>query len=415
MPSLGTNEIPTIYRNESYEAFLEELPQQSKELEDQGFYDLFPVKEIAEYSTFKTHVYGSFNQESARNPGEPLPPGQMAQGYNYWTAIRAEFTEVRTIHAEYLASVMKFEDYAREQGRIQAANFAQAKATYFTDLLGYGGVAAATLLAVGNGTAGQRPRARIFNHALKGEGGAIIAQIPNIDAAIPDTASNVALPWFTFAGNEHALANGDTSASYAGKTLGFFNAGNSNGANMALNENNLSNALLHIENDLPWGPDRKFYAAPVIDTLIVSGNLRVVAAELIDLNEFRLNTPNNDKNTVYKQSKVFGINKIIVNRFLPDNCWYLTASGHGVKCVYSSADVAKLGGGAEGPIKSTLVDVFFDKNSRTWVRQFLAYWSHWFDENAITCWYAGSTPTAITSGTNRPTAPTAASLAQTWA
>lgn len=409
MPSLNTNEIPTIFRNESYKAFLTELPLQAKELDDSGFWNLFPEESMSEYSTFKTHVYGSYTEQSARNPGEPMPPGLMQQGYNYWTAIRAEFTEVRTIHAEYLAAVQKFENYAREQGKIQAMNFTQAEATYFTHLLSYGAITPATLTATGNGTAGMRPRSRIYAHYLKGENGAIIAQIPKSDAAMPD-----GLSWFTYLGNEHIRANGDTSASYAGKSLGFFNAGNAAGHNMVLNENNLTNTILHMENDLPWGPDRIFRLAAPPDTLIVSGNLRAVAEEVLNLNEFRQNSPNNDKNVMWRSSGVFKLSKLIVNRFLPDNCWYLAASGYGVKKMVSAMDVQKLGGGAEGPVRSTLTDVFFDKNSRTWVRQFLAYWSHQFDENADMCWYAGSAPTSISSTTNLPEAPSAASLAENW-
>lgn len=403
MPTLSPNQIETIYRDESYEAFLTTLPQQSEELNSQGFFDLFPVKEIEAYSTFRTHVYGSYTEESARNPGENVPPGTMAQGYNYWTAVRSEFSEGRSIPAEYLESTIKLKDYSQTQGEIQAKNYAQAHATYFTQLMSYGGILPATLTAVGIGAPGLRPRARLYAHYLKGEQGAVIAEIPKTDAAGPDLKA-----WFTYVGNEHVLANGDTSASYAGKTLGFFNAGSSiTGKNMLLTETNLENALLHVENDLPWGPDRKFYSAPVLDTLIVSGNLRSTAAQIVDLNEYRLNTPNNDRNVMFRQSKVFGIKNIVVDRFLPDNCWYLAAKGHGVNMVYKSGKPGPVG--VDGPVRGSISNIYIDMNSQTWVRQFFAYWSHWFDENMWTTWYAGSTPTALDSN-NHPAAPTVASL-----
>lgn len=406
MPTLSPNQVETIYRDESYEAFLTSLPQQSAELESQGFFDLFPVKEMSAYSTFRTHVYGSYTEQSARNPGEPLAPGTMAQGYNYWTAIRAEFSEVRTIAAEYLESVIKLGDYAQLQGTIQAKNYAQSFATYLTDLLAYGGVAPSTLTDTGNGSPGLRPRSRIFAQYLKGENGAIIAEIPKTDAADPDTKR-----WFARVGDEHIRANGDTSASYEGKTLGFFNAGSSvTGGNMILSESNLQGVLLHMENDLPWGPDRKFYAPPMPDTLIVSGNLRSTAAQIVDLNEYRLNTPNNDKNVMFRQSKVFGIKKIIVNRFLPDNCWYIATSGYGVNLVYKTGKPGPVG--VDGPVRGSVSNIYIDMNSQTWVRQFFAYWTHWFDENMDMTWYAGSTPTALGSAATgfRPTAPATADL-----
>jgi len=401
MATLTPNQVETIFRDENYEAFLAELPRQCVDLSDQGYFDLFGEKEIEPYSTFRTHVYGSYNETSARNPGEPLPPGTMAQGYNYHTAIRAEFTEVRTIPAEYLESVMKLGDYAAVQGEIQAQNYMQAWATYWTQVLSFGAITPATLTATGNGSAGMHPRTRIFNQAIKGEQGAVIAQIPNVDTGSPDGKA-----WFTFMGNEHVQSNGDTSASYAGKTLGFFNAGSTTGTNMRLTEQNVTNALLHIENDLPWGPDRVFYSAPLIDTIVVSGNLRSTAMEIFDLNEYRMNTPNNDKNVQFRQSKVFGVKNVICNRFLPDNCWYLCAKGKGLSKVFKKGKPGPVG--FDGPVRSSVANVFIDQNSQTWVRQFLAYWSHWFDESMWQTWYAGSTPTSISGG--QPVAPTVGSL-----
>lgn len=410
MPSLTSNQVETIYRDESYEAFQTGLAQQSDELEKQGFFSLFPTKEVSTYSTFKTHVFASYNEESARNPGEPLSLGTMGQGYAYPTAIRAEFSESRTIPTEYLDTVLKLGDYANEQGEIQGRNYAQAYASYLTHLFSHGGIAAATLAAVGNGSAGQHPRARIFNHALKGEQGAVIAEIPNVDYADPDTK-----PWFAFKGNEHirAGANADTSASYAGKTLGFFNAGSSGAAatNMILSEANLEAAILHMENDVPWGPDRKFYAAPRMNTLVCSGNLRSTAAQIIELNEFRQNTPNNDKNVMFKSNKVFAIDTIIVNRFLPDNCWYIGAKGQG--CRITRYKGMPLLGATEGPVKGTYVHIWQDMKTKIWVRDFLAYWSHWFDSALDIAWFAGSTPTALDSN-NHPAGPTTASLVN-WA
>lgn len=403
MATLSPNQVETIYRDESYEAFLTTLPQQSQELEDQGFFDLFPVKEIDPYSTFRTHTYGSYTEEAARNPGEPLAPGTMAQGYNYWTAVRAEFAEVRTIPAEYLESVIKLGDYAAVQGEIQAKNYAQSFATYLTGLLSYGGITPATLAATGNGAPGLRPRSRIYAHYLKGEIGAIISEIPKTDAADPD-----GLAWFTFKGNEHIRANGDTSAAtFQNKTLGYFNAGNRAGGNMPLSEGNMEQAILHVENDIPFQADRKFYSAPILDTLIVSGNLRSLAAQIVDLNEYRLASNSNDKNVLFRQSKVFGIKNIIVDRFLPDNCWYLAAKGYGVNLVYKKGKPGPVG--FDGPVRGSVANVYIDMNSQTWVRQFFAYWSHWFDESMDMVWYAGSTPTSLSS-TNQPVAPTTASL-----
>lgn len=405
MPSLTPNQIETIYRDESYEAFLTTLPQQSDELESQGFYELFPEKKMRAYSYFKTHVFGSYNEESARNPGEPAPLGTMGQGYAYHTALRSEFSESRTIAAEYLESVLKLGDYAQEQGHLAARNFAQSYATYHTHLLSYGAIVPATLNATGNGSAGQHPRSRIFAHYLKGDGGAIIAEIPTTDAADPDGKA-----WFAYAGNEHvrAGANADTSASYAGKTLGFFNAGNRAGGNMPLTESNIENALLHMENDLPWGPDRKFYAAPLPDTLIVSGNLRSTAAQIVDLNEYRLNTPNNDKNVLFRQSKVFGIKNIIVNRFLPDNCWFLAAKGYGVNCMKKEGKPGVVG--VDGPVNGTITNIYIDMKTQTWVQDFFGFWSHMFNADMDVTWFAGSAPTTLDSN-NRPVAPTVASLA----
>lgn len=401
--TLSPNQVETVYRDESYEAFLTKLPQQSEELSSQGYYDFFPVEEMKAYSSFRTHVYGSYTQESARNPGEPLPPGTMAQGYNYWTAIRSEFSEVRTIPAEYLESVLKLGDYAAVQGEIQAKNYAQSYATYWTDLLGYGGIIPATLTATGVGVPGQRPRSRIYAHYLKGETGAVIAEIPKTDAADPDGR-----PWFARTNATHIRSNGDTSASYAGKTLNFFNAGSSvSGGNMVLSEQNMEAALLHMENDVPWGPDRKFYAAPMLDTLIVSGNLRSIASQIVDLNEYRMNTPDNDKNVMFRQSKIFGVKNIVVNRFLPDNCWYLAAKGEGVNMVYKSGKPGPVG--IDGPVRGSVSNIYIDMNSQTWVRQFFCYFTHWFNENMDMTWFAGSTPTSLDSN-NRPVAPTAVSL-----
>lgn len=403
MPTLTPNQVETIYRDESYEAFLTELPRQSEELESQGFFQCFgdTVKTDA-YSTFKTHVFGSYDGEAGRNPGEALNPGTMGQGYNYWTAIRSEFNEVRSIAAEYLESTLKLGDYAAVQGGLQAKNYFQSNAEYWTFLLSLGGIVPATLAATGNGSAGRRPRSRIFAHYLKGMQGAIIPEIPVGDQADPDGKA-----WFAFAGNEHIRANGDTSASFAGKTLGYFNAGNRAGTNMPLTESNLENVLLHMENDIPFGPDRIFYSAKLPDTLIVSGNLRSIAEQIVNLNEYRLNTPNNDKNVMYTQSKVFGIRSIVVNRFLPDNCWYLCAKGTGVNKVMKNGRPGPVG--VDGPVDGTVSNIYVDQPTQTYVRQFFGYWSHQFNSDMDICWYAGSTPTAIASG--RPTAPTVASLA----
>lgn len=405
MPSLNSNQVETIFRDENYKAFLTSLPQQADELADQGFFDLFPLGEsLAGYSTIATHVYGSYFEEAGRNPGEPLVPGTMAQGYAYYTAIRAEWNEVRSIAAEYLESTLKLGDYAAKQGEIQARSYYQSHAAYFTSLFSLGGIVPTTLAAVQNGAPGQRPRARIFAHYLKGELGAIIGEIPKNDAADPDGKG-----WFTFAANEHVRANGDTTSnSFTGKTLGYFNAGNRAGTNMPLTESNMANLLLHGENDLPYGPDRKFYAPKLPDTLMVSGNLRSVASQIVDLNEYRLNTPNNDKNVMYKQSKVFGIKNIIVNRFLPDNCWYVGAKGFGVNKILKKGKPGPVG--VEGPVDGSVSNIYIDMATQTWVRQFFAYWTHMFTADMDICWLAGSTPTTLDSN-NRPVAPTVGSLA----
>jgi hypothetical protein len=401
---LTPNQVETIYRDEAYKAFLTELPTQAEELESQGFYDLFKERKINGYSYFETNVFGSYTDNTARNPAEPINLGTMGQGYAYATAIRSEFSERRTIADEYLQSTLKLGDYAATQGAIMAENYYQGYARYWSMLLALGGISATTLAGAGNGAPGRHPIQRIFNHALKGEAGAIIAEVPNVDYGDPDGK-----PWFTFNGNNHVRSNGDTIADYAGKTLGFFNAGSSasTGANMFLNESNLANAILHMENDLPWGPNRLFYSAAVPDTLIVSGNLRSVAAQILNLNEYRMDTPNNNKNVMYKQSGVFKVKNLIVNRFLPDNCWYLAAKGKGVNLVRQKGGSRSQGNA--GPVEGSYVDVWFDMNTKAWVRDILCYWSHMFDSNMDICWYAGSTPTSLDSSYN-PVAPTTASL-----
>jgi hypothetical protein len=174
---------------------------------------------------------------------------------------------------------------------------------------------------------------------------------------------------------------------------------------MALNEYNLNKVLLHMENDLPWGPDRKMYSAVLPDTLVISGNLRAIASEIVDLNEYRMATGNNDKNTMWRGSKIFGIKNIIVNRFLPDNCWLVCAKGHGVKTIYR-ADNQYGTVGVEGPVKGTESNIFIDMNRKTWIRQFFGYWSHMFDVEMDICWYAGSLPTTLNATTQLPVAPT---------
>ncbi len=408
MPSLSPNSIETVFRDESYKAFLWALPQQSQDLEESGFFDLFPDDSIRGYSDFETELYHNYAAPAGRNPGEPLLPGTMAQGRNYWTAIRAEFNEIDSIAAEYLDSVLKLGDFGAKIGEMQAKNYHQARAQYFTNLISYGAITPATLTATGVGVPGGRGGARIYAHYLKGELGSILSEIPKTDAADPD-----GLAWFSNVSSPHIRANGDTSASYAGKTLGFFNYGSSvAGANMVLNEYNLNKVLLHMENDLPWGPDRKMYSAQVPDTLIVSGNLRAIATEIVDLNEYRQATPNNDKNTLFRGSKVFGIKNIIVNRFLPDNCWLVCAKGHGVKTIGKMDN--KYGQvGIEGPVKGTETNIFIDMYRKTWIRQFFAYWSHRFDYEMDICWYAGSLPTTLDGTTSLPVAPTTASL-KSW-
>ncbi len=405
MPTLSPNQVETIFRDENYEAFLTELPMQCEDLEEQGFYDIFTEKRIKAYSTFRTNVLASYDGEAGRNPGEALNPGTMQQGYAYYTAIRSEFNEVRSIPAEYLSSVLKLGDYAAEQGSIMARNYAQSYAEYWTFLFSYGAIAAATLLATGVGSPGRRPRSRLYNHAIKGDQGAIIAEVPNTDAADPDSST-----WFSAT---HTRSNGDTSASYAGKSLGFFNLGSSvTNSNMILSELNLEQVLLHMENDLPFTADRVFRSARTPDTLIVSGNLRSVAAQIVDLNEYRQGTPNNDKNVMYKQSKVFGIKNVIVNRFLPDNCWYVGAKGHGCNIVRKEGEFGLMG--KKGPIDDTWDNIFIDANRQTWIRQFFGFWSHWFTEDMDICWYAGSTSRALDSSTNRPAAVAANTLVN-WA
>lgn len=400
MPTLAPNQVPTIYRDENYEAFLSELPLQCEDLQEQGFYDLFPEKKIKSYSSFRDNVIGSYDGEAGRNPGEMLNPGTMQQGYRYSTAIRSEFNEVRSIPAEYLSSALKLGDYAQEQGAIMARNYAQSYAEYWTYLFSYGAIAAATLLATGVGTPGRRPRSRLFNHAIKGDQGAVIAEVPNTDAADPDGST-----WFSVT---HTRSNGDTSASYAGKTLGFFNLGSSvTNANMAFTSNNIEQVLLHMENDLPWTAERIFRSARTPDTCLFSGNLRSEAMKIFDLNEYVMGTPNNDKNVMFKQSKVFGIKNLICNRFLPDNCWYIGAKGHGC------AVVKKEGGfdlsGTKGPIDDTWSNIYVDQGRQTWIRQFFGFWSHWFDDSMDISWHAGSTSRTLDSS-NHPAAVTASSL-----
>lgn len=393
--TLTDNQIQTIYRDESYEAFLSTYPTAAKELEDNGFFGLFKEKKISGASRIRTNLYGSYNPISARNPGEPLTPGDMAQGYNYWTAIRAEFTNIMSIPVEMLTSAIKLGDYAQTIGASQAINFAQSRADYFTSLLAFGGVASSVL----EDYAGTKQRPTIYNHKVKGgAAGMVIAEIPNQWVAGSDNK-----PWFCYKGNEHVRANGDTIASFAGKSLGYFNAGNRNGGNMPLTENNVREALLHMENNVPFTADRILRQASMINTLVCSGNLRVAAAEAFQINEYRPGTPNNDKNPIWKGSGVFNLDRLIVNRLLPDNCWYLCAAGEGVNSIVT--DYPILGDVPKGPIDNTYVDVFQNRDNKTWIRQFFAFWSHEFNEEADICWFAGSTPTAVSSG--RPTAPSA--------
>lgn len=407
MPSVTSNQVPALYRDDNFEAYATQIAQENVELEQQGFFDLFGERELESYSAYKTHLYSSYTQESARNPGEPLAPGTNAQGYNYYTAMRVEWGEMRSIHAEYLSSVLKLKDYAKEQGQVQAMNHMQAWATYWTQLFSYGAIATATLAATGNGTPGQHPRSRIFAHWLKGEPGSILAELPKTDAADPD-----GLPWFSPVGTPHIRANGDTSASYAGRTLGFFNMGSSvSGGNMFLTEQNLSAVLLHMENDLPWLADRKLYLAPPADTLVVSGNLKAAGKEIIDVNEYRMNSSTNDKNILFKQAKVYELKNVIVNRYLPDNCWYVGAKGRGLHKVFPKNIPGIVG--FEGPARGTYSNIYVDMSTQTWIAQFYAYWTHWFDEFMDICWYAGSTPITLDS-TNQPSAPATSSLVN-WA
>ncbi len=405
MASVNPSDVPTIYRDEAYKAFMTELPTQGQELADQGFFDLFPEKTIDGYSYYETHVFGSETVDGGRNPGEAMRLRTMGQGYLYATAVRAEFSESVTIVDEYLQTVVKLGDFAAKQGAINARNYASSKARYFTFLLSMGGIVPATLAATGNGAPGQRPRSRIFAQYLKGQAGAILAELPQNDAADPD-----GLGWFAFKGNEHIRKNGDTTSnSFTGKSEGYYNAGGKGGGNLRFSEQNLTAACLHMENDVSFGPDRVYYAAPMIDTCIVSGNLRAEAAAIFSANEYRLNTPNNDKNLQNKNSGVFKIQNVIVDRYLPDNCWYLGTKGYGVHLVKKSGKA--MTGGAQGPIDSSIDDVWYEKTTKTWVNDFLVFWSHMFDSNMDICWFAGSTPTAIANGV--PTAPTTASL-QDW-
>ena len=110
---------------------------------------------------------------------------------------------------------------------------------------------------------------------------------------------------------------------------------------------------------------------------------------------------------MHETANVFKINKVIVNRFLPDNCWYLVASGYCPKIIYRTSN--PLNDSVEGPTRGTYTCVFSDLNTHIWIRQFFSFWSHQFDSNMDLCCYAGSTPTAISAG--RPVAPTTASLA----
>lgn len=403
MPTLSADRVPTIYRDEYYKAVLSELPLQANELEEQGYYDCFGSDEISTFSTMFTHVYHNNPGETARNPGEELVARQMGQGYNYYTVMRSESTEVVSIEEEYLGSVVKLGDYAALQGRMTAENYHQQYASYWSDLVAYGAIAPATLDDYPDNQAGQHKHVRMYNHYLKGSPGPVIANITNTDAADPDGKA-----WFTYYGNEHVRANGDTSASYAGKTLGFFNAGSSSGTNMFLTEANVRDACLHAENDLPWGADRIFRAAPLYDTLIVSGNLRIQGEEILNLNEYRLNTPHNDKNTVYRESKCFALKNLIVNRFWPDNCWVMCASGRGVKKVRYKGEF--LTGGVPGPVPSSKFCIFNDLNKHVWIQQFFAFWSFWMQPDMDIAWYAGSLPTTLDSTTGRPVAPTTASL-----
>lgn len=399
------DQIPTIFRDEAYKAFLEELPTQAEEMNE--FNSLFETESINGYVYYDTEVFGSNTDDVARNPGEPMNNGTMGQAYSYFTAVRAEFQERRTILDEYLQSTLKLGDFAAEQGALMARNYVIAQTKYFTRLFSLGGIVPATLAATGNGSPGRRPGARIFNHALKGQAGAVIAECPNTDAADPDGKG-----WFAYVGNEHIRSNGDTVATFDGKTLGYFNAGSSvSGGNLILSEPNISAVLLHMENDLPYGPDQVFYAAPMADTIVVSGNLRVRAEEIFNLNEYRLNTPNNDKNTVYKSSGIFKLKNVIVNRYLPDNCWYLGKKGTGLKKVLRKGK--PMSEGFEGPVKGSVNQISYDSlGAKAWVNDLLCFWSHKFDSHMDFTWYAGSTPTTISAG--KPVAPTAVSLVN-WA
>jgi hypothetical protein len=396
MPTLSPDQVETIFRDDNYEAFLTRLKPQSDELD--SFLSLLEVEEIRGYSYYNTNVYASYASETARNPGEPLAPQTNAQGYNYWTAIRSEVALEASIPAEYLSSALKLGDYGARQGAWMAETFKLSYAQYWTDLLAYGAVPAATLLATGVGAAGLRPRTRMYNHSLKGAKGAIISEIPNTDAADPDGST-----WFSAT---HTRANGDTSASFQGKTLGYFNLGSSvTNAAMLLSASNLNNTLLHMENDLPFLADRKMRVLPRPTKLVVSGNLRVTASEIIEINVYQLNTPNNNKNVLFKGSQIHGIKDIIVNRLLPSSCWYVAAdNGDGVKRVCKKEGDYGISG-KEGPIKDTYTNMYIDQRNQIYDFQFFAFWSHIFDEAMDICWYAGSTPTTLDSS-NRPAAPT---------
>ena len=54
--TLTDNQIQTIYRDESYEAFLSTYPTAAKELEDNGFFGLFKEKKISGASRIRTTI-----------------------------------------------------------------------------------------------------------------------------------------------------------------------------------------------------------------------------------------------------------------------------------------------------------------------------------------------------------------------
>lgn len=400
MPTITPDQVETIFRDESYEAFLTALKPQADELGD--FYNLFGEDTIRGYSDFKTNVYHSFATETARNPGEALAPMTNAQGYNYWTAIRAEYNNEATIAAEYLASVLKLGDYAETQGKMMAENYKTTYALYFTALLSYGAIAPATLAAINPGPAGMHVRARIFAQYLKGAQGAIIAEIPKTDAADPDGSA-----WFSAT---HTRANGDTSASFQGNSIGYFNLGSQGTqSNLILSPGNLESALLHMENDVPFTADRIFRQVNMPETLWCSGALRSVASQIVEINEFRPGTPNNDKNPVYTGTKLFGIKNIVVNRFLPANCWGVCSKGAGVKVIRKKDGDYGISG-KEGPVPHSYTNMYVDQRNQIYAYQMLAYWSHMFDDSMDMTWYAGSLPRTLAATTNLPVAPATADL-----